>query len=51
MCSLILIKVFMKCGAVLVLAGIELLFFTVASRFGARFGICAENSVDNTGMF
>lgn len=31
MCSLVLIKVFMKCDAVLVLAGIELIFFIVAS--------------------
>jgi len=44
---------------VLVLSGIELVFFTLASpglRFGfvingAMFWICAKNSVDNTEMF
>jgi len=36
-------------SVVLVLAGIKLIFFTVASM--RLFWICPENSVDNTGMF
>ena len=35
---------------VLVLTAIELIFFIVASM-GLMFWICAENSVDNSGMF
>ena len=40
---------FLLSSIVLVLAGIELIFFIVASM--GLVWVCAENSVDNTGMF